>query len=411
MPPAPPRSSIRAKPSAGGEGTPSAAPPTWFAVASPGLEAVVHAELRAFEGKGGLTACRAVPGGSECHASEDAVRVLLPRLRVTTRVWRRLATVRARAFGELERKWVALPWADFLAPGQAVRVEASVHRCRLHHTGALKQRLLQAAAAALGHPVLGAQGDGGGDGSLADAAPAEADGETAPPALRVLVRGEDDAFTVSVDASGDRLNVRGYRQEIGKAPLRETLAAGLLALLGWTPEEALVDPMCGSGTLPIEAALLALGHLPPRQAFAMDAWPCRQSVRLPAIVEEQPTPGRTLRIWGFDRDDNVLGRAQRNAVRAGVQAHVVFRPAAFETLQPPCPPGLLVFNPPYGHRLSSDGRAFVRLAAVLAQTWKGWRAGVLVPAGAKLAAPGLTEMLRHPLRNGGLATELVCVRM
>lgn len=398
----------RARPLASTRPTPAEGDPAgrWFAVASPGLEGAVEAELRALEPGRPLIP---VPGGVEFEATPDEARALLPWLRITSRLWRRLGRTRARAFGELERKWLALPWRDYLVPGQRIRVEVTVHRCRLYHTGALRQRLVEAAERALGA-------------ALVLATDAEDDPETTEVGAfpdepqRLLVRGEADAFTVSVDASGERLHRRGYRQEVGKAPLRETLAAGLLHLCGWSAEEALVDPMCGSGTLPIEAALMALQRSPPRVRFAIDGWPLHAGRVAPeashATRDGPAVDPSHLRLWGFDRDPRMVARAQRNAERAGVADAIHFATHDFTDLRPLAPAGLLLFNPPYGHRLGhpeGEARAFRGLARTLSG-WVGWRAGVLVPAGAALEAPGLRETARHPLRNGGLATELVMLR-
>ncbi len=385
--------------------TPFASPnpsasPVWFAVAALGLEQVVHDELRALAPTLSLVP---VPGGVEFAATAHEARRLLPALRVATRLWRRLGHTRARAFGEWQRKCAAWPWAQFVRPGQLVRVDVSVQRCKLYHSKALQQRLVEALAESLGGPVRMAE-------------PQDDDAASAEPAheepLRILVRGQSDEFFVSVDASGERLHRRGYRQEVGKAPLRETLAAGLLALCGWTPAEPLVDPMCGSGTLPIEAALQALGHATPRQRFAMDEWPCREGVPLPHLAAPA-SPEQPLRIWGFDKDPVMVGRAQRNAERAGVASHITWKAQRFDTTAACEEPGLLLFNPPYGHRLARGhmpASAWRELEATIAG-WHSWRVGVLVPKGAALQGQGLQIDGRHSLRNGGLAVELVRLRV
>lgn len=374
--------------------------PVWFSVAPLGLEQVVYDELRALAPALSL---QPVPGGVEFAATAHEARRLLPALRVTTRLWRRLGQFRARAFGEWQRKCAALPWSPFVRPGQLVRVDVSVQRCKLYHSKALQQRLVEALATSLGAAVRLAE-------PQTDDAAALATPQDEP--LRILVRGQNDEFLFSVDASGERLHRRGYRQEVGKAPLRETLAAGLLALCGWTPAEPLVDPMCGSGTLPIEAALQALGHATPRQRFAIDEWPSQQGKPLP-YGAPPASLNQPLRIWGFDKDPVMVARAQRNAERAGVASHIRWNPQRFEPTAPCEAPGLLLFNPPYGHRLATGhmpAGAWRELVATIAG-WHGWRVGVLVPQGAALQGQGVQLEGRHPLRNGGLAVELVRLRV
>lgn len=359
----------------------------WFAVASPGLHLAVHEEIcelltnRAFE---------VTPAGVEFQANDTDVRAMLPWLRATTRVWRRLAQTKARAFGELERKWCALPWANFIPAGANLRVDVTIHHCKLYHSGAIKERVAAAVASKV---------------KLATDDPSAVE-------VRLLVRGEHDVFQLSVDASGERLNVRGYRQEVGKAPLRETLAAGMLSLCGWRADEALVDPMCGSGTIPIEAALRALRIPSGERQYAMDGWPCARETVLPHVVVKVAAP--PLVIVGADRDSPMIDKAQRNAKRAQVEGTILLTATPFESLVPPAACGLLLFNPPYGHRIgNAQGMAkqFDSIGRTLGKTWRGWRAGILIPKGAEVRGPGCKVVAKHSLSNGGLAVELVLLEI
>jgi len=361
--------------------------PFWFAVASPGLHLAVKEEICALlSGR----ALEVTPAGVEFPASAAEVRALLPWLRVTTRVWRRLAQTKARAFGELERKWCTLPWVDFIPVGSRLRVDVTIHHCKLYHSGAIKER----AAAAVASSVELAKDD-----------PNAAE-------VRLLVRGEHDVFQVSVDASGERLNVRGYRQEVGKAPLRETLAAGLLSLCGWRADEALVDPMCGSGTIPIEAALRAWKIPSTARDYAMDGWPCGRGATPMEVVGIAARP--PLLIVGADRDSSMVQKAERNAGRAQVDSTLRFEATPFESLVPPAASGLVLFNPPYGHRIGNAqgmARQFDAIGRTLIKSWRGWRAGILLPKGAEVRGPGLKVVAKHSLSNGGLAVELVLLEI
>jgi putative N6-adenine-specific DNA methylase len=233
----------------------------------------------------------------------------------------------------------------------------------------------------------------------------------------VLVRGEDDGWTLSVDSSGELLHRRGWRQEAGRAPLRETLAAGVLALAGYDPEQPLVDAMCGSGTFALEAAALACRRAPGLgRSFAFEAWPAKdvsllweraRSDATAAARAQPPAP-----ILGWDRDGAVLARAARNAERAGLTAAVTFERRDLGQWRPPegLPPGLLVINPPYGRRLSTPGaaRALLRpMGLALRAHFPGWRAAILLADArwAPLLGVGTTAAL-YRLRNGGLRVHL-----
>jgi putative N6-adenine-specific DNA methylase len=244
--------------------------------------------------------------------------------------------------------------------------------------------------------------------------------------VSILVRGLEDEFTFSVDASGERLHRRGARLEIGAAPLRETLAAGLLALAGWDPSVPLVDPMCGAGTIVIEAALQALDRAPGidrafGQGFAIDGWPLFSggaAATAAAILRDQargriraalPAP-----IVGSDHDARAIESAQRNADRAEVGAALTLASRDITDARPPgASPGLVIANPPYGRRLS-DPRAAVRtyreLGRVLRAHFRGWRAAIVIPQQLRDAAGALKLDLpeQHRLRNGGLPIAL-CV--
>jgi putative N6-adenine-specific DNA methylase len=243
------------------------------------------------------------------------------------------------------------------------------------------------------------------------------------PAVTILLRGEGDRFTASVDASGELLHRRGARVEIGEAPLRETLASGLLALAGFRgAETALWDPMCGAGTIPIEACARALDVAPGlERAFALDAWPAarahpelasalRAEARARArSVLATPAPAP---IWASDRDPEMIAIARRNAERAGVADRITFACADLADLRPPADlaPGLVLLNPPYGKRLGDPralGRAHRDLGRALKTRFHGWRAGIVLPARADAAALGLRVVERHRLKNGGLPVALV----
>ncbi len=378
----------------------------WFAVVAPGLEEVAARELRALDQRveTSIADLRVETGGLEWSAPPiDGYRANL-WLRLPTRVLARVGTVEAREFGKLRRRAAGLPWAAFIAPGAAFELRASASRSRLYHTGAI----VETAALAIGDAVKGAR--------LAAA------GEDAE--VSILVRGAEDRFTFSIDASGERLHRRGARVEVGVAPLRETLAAGLLALAGWDPSTPLVDPMCGAGTIVIEAALQAVDKAPGIDrafagTFAIDRWPlfsASGAADAAAVLREEARarirPVAPASIAGSDRDPRAVESARNNAARAEVAAHLALAARDVADARPPGPtPGLLIANPPYGRRLADPRSAlqvYRDLGRVLRAHFRGWRAAIVVPRSLHNAA-GVLRLdfaARHPLRNGGLPIEL-----
>jgi putative N6-adenine-specific DNA methylase len=368
---------------------------TWFAVAAPGLEEAVEAEVTADVPE--ATGVTRVPGGVEWTGPLAAGLRANLALRVASRVLLRLGQVEARTFPELRRRLRALPWDRALVGGEgAVRVEAAASRCRLYHTGALAETLLLAAGDHLRSPLR--------------PAPKGPD-EAAPVTPRLFIRGQEDRFTVSVDSSGELLHRRGWRVETGRAPLRETLAAGILWLSGHRPEEPFVDPMCGAGTIALEACARALRVAPGlARSFAFERWPSFEPALWDRLRDEALAvirPGLPAPIFAFDRDAGAVEITRRNAGRAGFLPHLVVECAALEDRAAPADSGLLVLNPPYGRRLAGGGGAGRELRQALRARYPGWRIGLLAPPGQAGRALGVPAHATHRLTNGGLRVELL----
>jgi putative N6-adenine-specific DNA methylase len=373
----------------------------WFAVASPGLEGPLRAELALLPG---IADALAVEGGVDFSGPLAAGMAANQWSRIATRVVVRVGEVKARDFAPLRRSLAKFPWRSFVPVGRALRIDVSTSHCRLYHTGALADTLSLAVEDCVGKlPVR--------DKSTAAASPISEDNRT----TRILLRGQDDRFVASVDSSGALLHRRGWRLEAGAAPLRETLAAGILALCAYDPARPLVDPMCGSGTIAIEAAARARGLAPGAgRAFAFERWPSHDETIWQKVRSsgENEAP-LAAPIFASDRDAQAVEMARRNAARAGVEGDLRFAVAAFGDGEIPDPPGLVVINPPYGHRLGQRQQAY-RLARGLGQTlasrYRGWRAAVLCPDPTFVAAVAAGARRKpaqtHVLRNGGLRVHL-----
>ena len=369
-----------------------------FAICAPGLERVVARELESL-----TLAPRATdPGGVSFRGGIDAVWRANLWLRTASRVIARLGTFRARALGELERRARTLPWEPYIPAGSVVRVRATAHKSRLYHTGAIAERVAGAIAARIpGVTFAGAESHHDADGA-AEAAPA-----------LVIVRVAHDTCLVSADTSGDLLHRRGYRLRTAKAPMRETLAAAMLLAGAWDPVTPLVDPFCGSGTIPIEAALIAR-RIPPgaRRRFAFETWPDFSAPRWRRLVDaalDAASPAAPAAIHASDRDAGAIAAARDNADRAGVAADITFAQQPLASVTLPDQPGWIVTNPPYGVRVGDHGGvrdAYAQLARLLRTGARDWHAVVMLADRSLGTETGLT--LRRLLRtaNGGLPVDV-----
>jgi len=360
-----------------------------FAACPPGLEGLLASELS------GLGAARIEPGrGGVGFAGGPAVlaRVNLCS-RYATRVLVRLAVFRAVHLAQLDKRSRRVAWADWIAARTPVRVRASCHRSRIYHSGAAAERVAKALADGSGARLVRAKGTA---------------------AVEVLVRLDDDLCTLSLDSSGEPLWHRGAKREVAQAPLRENLAAAALGLAGYDGGEALLDPMCGSGTFVLEAASIALDRAPGRdRGFAFEAWPGRDSAVLAAERERAKAAERDRPAAGLFASDSAaaaVGMARRNLERAGLSEWVALERRPVADLEPPAERGLWICNPPYGRRL---GRAqaltelYATLGRVFTERFAGWRLALLTTGDELAEATGLDLRRVGPiLPHGGLKLRL-----
>jgi putative N6-adenine-specific DNA methylase len=371
-----------------------------YAAAAPGLESVVAGELKAL----GISP-RLETGGVTFRATVDTVARANLWLRTASRVIVRVATFRAQAFHELERLARTVPWERFVRSGATVRFRVTSRKSRLYHTGAIEQRFAEAIEHRLGKV------------SVVEPAGGAADDDDAPTSSGQLfvIRVVDDAFTVSADTSGALLHQRGYRQAIGKAPLRETLAAAMLIVSDWSAATPLIDPMCGSGTIPIEAALLARRIAPGLQRdFAFLSWPEASASMWDKLREDaagSALPRSPVAIVGSDRDRGAIAAAIANAERADVAGDIEFSVRAVSVIDAPsAASGHVVTNPPYGVRVGEAQKLrdlYARFGQVLRAKCPGWDLALLSanPRLERELRLGLKERLRT--RNGGIPVRLL----
>ncbi len=356
-----------------------------FAIAAPGLEPLVARELDAL-GMGGV----AVAGGVTFHATSDQLYAANLWLRIASRVIVRLASFHADTFYELERHAKRVSFERFIPPGSAVDIRVSCRKSRLYHSDAVAERIRRAIDRRTGSVVSASE-----SGAL------------------VIVRLSHDQCTVSIDSSGALLHRRGYRLATAKAPMRETLAAAMLS--GWTGETALVDPFCGSGTIAIEAALIARHRAPGiSRSFGFMRWPEYDSARWATVYEKARAGERSTRVPAViaaDGDAGGIEATRANAERAGVSADIDVKTQAISELGASAESGWLVTNPPWGVRVGDQAKLrdlYARLGQVAKKRLPGWHVAILAPEASALARATqlpLTPALRTV--NGGIPVAIL----
>lgn len=370
-----------------------------FAIVAPGLEPFALAEAQAL----GLNAV-AEEGGLAWSGDARSALLANTALRIASRVLVRLANFEARSFAELERHARKIAWGRVLRAGDAVRFRVTCKKSKLYHSDAVAQRLADAAM----RVVPGVRAEGG------SATEDEIDDGDEDVSL-IVVRLMRDRCTVSADSSGALLHRRGYRQATAKAPLRETIAAAMLAASEWDNTSPLVDPLCGSGTIPIEGALQARQIAPgAHRRFAMERWPTvapSLGERVRAELAERARPRADAEIVGSDRDAGAIAAASSNAERAGVSEDIVVAVRSLSAaVFPDAARGWIVTNPPYGVRVGEADRVrdlWAQLGNVLRDRAPGWRLALLSPDTA------LERQLKIPLRaaasisNGGIPVRIM----
>ena len=333
--------------------------------------------------------------------------------RISNRVFLEIAHFEARETDEFHAAVRGIDWTAHLAPGATLACDFSGRHPAITHThfGALKLK------------------DGIVD-ALRLATGARPDVELERPAVRVHAHAHGSAITVSIDLSGDSLHRRAYRGAAGEAPIKENVAAGVLLRAGWQELAArgaeFLDPLCGSGTLVLEAALIASDRAPGlgRDYFGFLGWrghdaPLWQQLRAEAQARAAAGAATSATIRGTDRDSVAIRSARANAARAGVDALVRFETALLAEAAPlatrnPDRPGLMCTNPPYGVRLTDREGALAlhrELGAVLRERFQGWNAAVLIGAPDLGRELGLRAHRTHKVWNGPIECRLLRIEV
>lgn len=334
-----------------------------IATAAFGLEAVVKRELQEL----GYEAKIVRPGRVAFCGDAKAIFHANTHLRTADRVLLSLGEFKAKDFGELFDQTYALPWenwlgadAKFPVAGRSVRSQlSSVPACQKIVKKAIANKL-QTSHKTQTLPETGAQ-------------------------HAVSVALLNDRAMLTIDTTGVGLNKRGYRKLVGSAPLKETLAAAMIQLSFWRPERQLIDPFCGSGTIPIEAALIARNIAPGiNRTFTAEDWNCKQLPKslaetVRAEARHAVKPNLDLRIIATDIDENVLSLARYHSKLAGVEDDIHFQQLDFANLTNSREYGCVICNPPYAERMGNrdDVREIYQSIPDVLRRFPTWSAFVL----------------------------------
>jgi len=359
-----------------------------FLVTLPGLEEHLFAEVK----EQGFRKPAMISGGVLIQGGWKEVWRANLVLRGASKVLVRIGEFRAHHLAQLDKHARRFPWGEFLSPDHSVKVDVNTNRkSEIYHGGAAAERIERAI-----HEEFGAQ-----------IAPRLEDTD-----ILIKVRIARNLVIISLETSGTPLHKRGHKQAMGKAPLRETIAAMTLRACGYKRTEALLDPMCGSGTYPIEAAEMAANLMAGRdRSFAFEKLLSYDAEAVRAMKDGWFTREAPAQFYGSDQNAQVIDFAKQNAERAGVGAACQFSNAPLSKLKrPDAPTGLVMVNPPYGTRIGNK-KALMSLyrsfGTIMQERFSGWRVGMVTTDTALAEATKLPwKPASAPIPHGGLKIRL-----
>ncbi len=367
-------------------------PQDYLAVTTPGFEHITADELT------GINAAvkNRISGGVEFSGGLDLVYLSNLRLRTANRVLMRIGSFTSRSYPELYNKAKRISWELYIGFNKEISFSVSSHNSRLHHSEKISDAVYDAIKEEMGKLGLEVK-------------------KSRESSLRFFLRLADDVCTISIDTSGELLYKRGYRREVGHAPIRETTAAALLMESQWEKYPLIVDPLCGSATFMLEAALMACNRAPGiNRDFAFSFWPCFNESKWERLKREALQEERKncrLQLVASDISSDAIRASEENlknlgldgAVKLSRQDCLSFKPESEEK-------GLIISNLPYGKRVGAgmEIREFYRMfGAHLRCYFQGWSYGFVVedPDFEKIA--GLERKKEIRFVNGGLKVRFV----
>ena len=350
----------------------------------PGLEGVLMEELTSL----GIKTIQSLRRGVRFYGNMELLYRVNYQLRTALRVLKPIHVCTVRSERELYQKAKAIAWKKYLSSKHSLRIDAVVFSSTFRHSGFVALTVKDAIAD-----------------YFRDQTGRRPDVDSRMPDLLIHVHISHQTCTISLDSSGTSLHKRGYRSDSHKAPLNEVLAAGMLQLAGWKPESNLLDPMCGSGTIIIEAGLIANG-IPPgffRKSFAFQHWLDYD----PGLFEKVKKrawnkPVKKGKIQGSDQSQSYVSMALKNAENAGLNGKIDIRQASFNKLTAPWKKGIIIMNPPYGERMQIGeiNQLYQNVGDVLKCSFAGYDAWIFSSNKEALKHVGLHATKKITLFNG-----------
>ena len=369
----------------------------FFATCPRGLELILAGELRLL----GAEKVHAVGGGVQFGGDFFLCYRANLESRVASRILWQVAAESYRDEEDIYRAAYALPWTDWFDAAHTIRVDVSATRSPLNSLNFVTLKIKDA----LCDKIL----------RLTGRRPSV---DTRKPDIPIQAHLTDRDVTLYRDTTGEPLFKRGMRLAAGEAPLRENLAAGILRLAGWEPGIPLLDPMCGSGTFLLEAALTALEIAPGLgRYFAFEKFKNFAGRRWRELLQRSQArqrPRTPLAIYGSDLSGDAFKAARANLAAGGLEKLVSLKQADVLEIAAPANEGIIVTNPPYGVRLGEQqmlAEFYPKLGDVLKKNFTGWRAYIL---SADMRLPKLIRLAaskRTPLFNGALECRLFEYKM
>jgi len=381
-------------------------PHSFYAVVAPGLEELCVDELKALSAEIDIRSPEARSpesrsidiksvenGGIEFEASLADVYAANLHLRTATRILMRVDEFDAQSFSKFEKEFFNIPWELYLPSGCRPEVSVKCSKCRIYHSDALADRITVWFADILG-PM-----------------------DETKKKQHIFVRGSNDKFVISLNTSGEPLYKRGLKEGSGMAPIRETLAAGVLSMAGYVEGMTLVDPMCGTGTFSIEAAMISkripAGYF---RDFAFTDWPSfmdRRWEHMRSRAGEGIISADKKIIYASDLDSRSLDLFKRNIEKSDLYDIVLPVQMDFFEISGKNfsgEKGLIVLNPPYGKRLGNiyQGKQFfIDICQKLKLDFKGWKLAIIAPGDFFSVRLPFKEMRLHDVFHGGLKLKVL----
>lgn len=368
---------------------------SFFAVSAPGLEPICYEEIFALPSAvnpGGAAKVKVVAGGVEFQARPDTCMAFNIHLRSPSRILMRIAEFKATSFSMLETRINAVDWDLFLPCNCRLKLRVTCQKSRLYHSEAIAQRCQQIILDQL-------------SGSSGFSAETEC-------VQTLHIRAIQDRFILSLDTSGDLLFKRGIKKHAGKAPLRENIAFSILWRAGFSAKSLLMDPMCGTGSFSIEAAMVKT-NTPPGffRSFAFEHFPGFSRNTFQYLKKQAAKNIRFVSsrdIFASDIDNMAVSVLEDTLARYDFCSSIsVSRKDFFDTFPGKVPTHdkrVIILNPPYGKRIGSKGdiaRLYQEIGKKLKKDYSGWQTGIVLPSKMLLSHLKL-DLNLHPVFHGGL---------